>query len=76
MHTIGMWNIKIINQGKFDFVRAEMSRLNIDIFGTGKLKWVISHQRNLKFSTTVQENHKRNEIAIIINRRESKPVVT
>lgn len=70
-----MWNVKIIKQGKLDFVGAEMSRLNIDIFGTGKLKWVISHQRIIKFSTTDQENHKRNEIAIIVNKRESKSVL-
>ena len=29
-----------MNQGKLDMVKHEMARVNIDILGTGELKWI------------------------------------
>ena len=33
------WNVRSMNQGKFEVVKQEMARVNIDILGISKLKW-------------------------------------
>ena len=37
-NCIGIWNVKSMNQGKFEVVKQEMARVNIDIFGISELK--------------------------------------
>ena len=39
-YFIGTWNIRFMNRGKLDVVKPEMTRLNIDILGIYKLKWM------------------------------------
>ena len=39
-YWIGTWNIRSMNQGKFDVVKQEMARLNIDILEISDLKWM------------------------------------
>ena len=34
----GTWNVRSMNQGKYDVVKKEMARLNIDILGISELK--------------------------------------
>ena len=42
-YCIGTWNVRSMNQGKLEVLKfhfgMEMTRVNIDILGTSKLKW-------------------------------------
>ena len=42
----GTWNVRSINQGKFEVVKQEMARVNIDILGISELKWTESGKFN------------------------------
>ena len=37
--TIGTWNVRSMNQGKFGVVKQELARVNIDILGISEQKW-------------------------------------
>ena len=39
-YCIRTWNVRSMNQGKLDVVKCEMARLNFDILGISKLKWM------------------------------------
>ena len=39
-YCIGTWNVRSMNQGKLEVVKQEMARVNIDILGISKLKWI------------------------------------
>ena len=39
-YCIGTWNVKSMNQGKLEVVKQEMARMNINILGISKLKWI------------------------------------
>ena len=45
-----------MNQGKLEVVKQEMARLNINILGISKLKWVNLTQMTI-ISTIVGKNH-------------------
>ena len=36
---IGTWNVRSMNQGKFEVVKEEMTRVNINILGIRERKW-------------------------------------
>ena len=38
-YDIGIWNVRSMNQGKFEVVKQEMARVNIDILGISEVKW-------------------------------------
>ena len=38
-YCIGTWNIRSMNQGKFEAVKQKMARVNTDILGISELKW-------------------------------------
>ena len=38
-YCIETWNVRSINQGKFEVVKQEMARENVDILGISELKW-------------------------------------
>ena len=38
-YCIGIWNVRFMNQGKFDVVQQEMAKVNIDMLGISELKW-------------------------------------
>ena len=38
-YCIGTWNVRSMNQGKFEVGKWEMARVNTDILGISKLKW-------------------------------------
>ena len=38
-YCIGNWNVKSMNQGKFEAVKQEMARVNMVILGISELKW-------------------------------------
>ena len=61
-----------MNQGKFEVVKKEMARLNIDILGISKLKWTGMGEFNsgdhyIYYSG--QECLRRNGVAIMVNKR-------
>ena len=61
-----------MNQGKLDVVTQEMARVNINILGTSELKWIEMGEFNsgdhyIYYSG--QESLRRNEVAIIVNKR-------
>ena len=54
-YCIGTGNIKSMNQGKFEVVKQEITRMNIDILGISGLKWVNLIQITI-ISTTLDKN--------------------
>ena len=38
-YCIGTWNVRSMNQGKFQVVQQEMARVNVNILGISELKW-------------------------------------
>ena len=71
-YCIGTWNVRSMNQGKFDVVKQEMARVNINIFGISELKWTEMGEFNSNDHYIYycgQESLRRNGVAIIVNKR-------
>ena len=71
-YCIGTWNVRSMNQGKLEGVKQEMARVNVDILGISKLKWIGMGEFNSDDHYIYycgQESHRRNEVAIIVNKR-------
>ena len=45
-----------MNEGRVEVVKQQMARVNIDILGTGKLKWTGMGEFNSDVSTSVGKN--------------------
>ena len=61
-----------MNQGKLEVVKQEMARLNIDILGTGELKWTRMGEFNSDdhyIDYCGEESCKRDGVALIVNKR-------
>ena len=61
-----------MNQGKFEVVKQEMARVNIDILGISELRWTGMGEFNSGDHYIYycgQESLRRNTVAIIVNRR-------
>ena len=61
-----------MNQGKLEVVKQEMARVNVDILGISELKWTGMGEFNSDDHYIYhcgQESHRRNRVALIINRR-------
>ena len=61
-----------MNQGKLKVVKQEMARVNIDILGISKLKWIGMrefHSDDHYIFYCRQESIRRNGGAIIVNKR-------
>ena len=39
-YCVGICNVKSMNKSKWDVVKQEMARVNIDILGFSELKWM------------------------------------
>ena len=37
---MGTWNVRCMNEGKFEVVKQEVARVNINILGISELKWI------------------------------------
>ena len=71
-YCIGTWNVKSMNQGKLDVVEQEMARVNIDIFGISKLKWMRMGEFNSDDNYIYycgQESLRRNGVGLIVSKR-------
>ena len=61
-----------MNQGKLEVVKQEMARVNVDILGISKLKWIEIGEFNSDGHYIYycgQESLRRNGVAIIVNQR-------
>ena len=38
-YCIGTWNVRLINQGKLEVVKQEMTRVNVNILRSSELRW-------------------------------------
>ena len=61
-----------MNQGKLDVVKQVMASVNINILGISELKWMEMSESNSDDHYIYycgQESHRRNGVAIIVNKR-------
>ena len=61
-----------MNQGKLEVVKLKMARVNIDILGISELKWTGMGKFNSDDHYIYycgQESLRRNEVAIMVNKR-------
>ena len=71
-YCIGIWNVRSMNQGKSEVVKQEMTRVNVNILGIRELKWTGMGEFNSDDHYIYycgQESLRRNEVAIIVNKR-------
>ena len=71
-YCIGTWNVRSMNQGKFQVVKQEIARVNINILGISKLKWTGMGEFNSDDHYIYycgQESLRRNGLAVIVNKR-------
>ena len=71
-YCIGAWNVRYMNQGKLEMVKQEMTRVNINILGISKLRWTGMGEFNSDNHYIYfcgQESLRRNEVAIMVNKR-------
>ena len=67
-----------MNQGKFEVVKQEMARVNIDILGINERKWNGMGEFNSDdhyIHDCRQESLRRNEVAIMVNKRVQNAVL-
>ena len=67
-----------MNQGKLEVVKQETARVNIDILGIGELKWTGMGEFNSDDHCIYycgQESHRRNGVAIMVNKRVQNAVL-
>jgi len=71
LYCIGTWNVRSMNQGKLEVVKQEMTRVNINIPGTSKLRWTGMGEFNSDDHYIYycgQESLRRNGVAIIVDK--------
>ena len=59
-----------MNQGKLEVIKQEMARVNVDILGTGEIKWTGTSEFNSDDHYIYycgQESLRRNGVALIVN---------
>ena len=71
-YCIGTWNVRSMNQGKFEVVKQEIARVNVDILRIRELIWTGIGEFNSDDHYIYycrQESLRRNRVAIIVNKR-------
>ena len=72
------WNVRSMNQGKLEVVKQEMARVNVDILGISKLKWMGMGEFNSDGHYIYycgQETLRRNRVTIMVNKRGQNAVL-
>ena len=67
-----------MNQGKLELVKQEMARVNVDMLGISELKWTRMGEFNSDNHYIYycrQEPLRRNEVAIMVNKRVQNAVL-
>ena len=70
-YCIGTWNVRSMNQGKWEVVKQEMARVNVDILGISELKWTGMGEFNSDDHYTYccgQKSLRRNRVAIMVKK--------
>ena len=70
-YCIGTWNVRSMNQGKWEVVKQEMARVNMNTLGNSELKWTGTGEFNSDDHYVYyceQESLRRNGVALIINK--------
>ena len=70
--SIGIWNVRSMNQAKLEVVKQEMARVDINILGISKLRRTAMDKFNLVdyyIYFCGQESLGRNGVALIVNKR-------
>ena len=71
-YFIRTWNVRFMNQGKLDVIKQGMTRVNTDVLGISKLKWMGMGELNSDDHCIYycgQESFGRNGVALIFNKR-------
>ena len=71
-YCTGTWNVRPMNQGKFEVVKQEMASVNIDILGIREQRWSRMGAFNSDDHYIYycgQESLRRNGVAITVNKR-------
>ena len=71
-YCIGTWIVRSMNQGKWEVVKQEMARVNVNILGISKLKRTRMGEFNSDGHYIYycgQESLRRNGVAIMVNKR-------
>ena len=71
-YCVETWNARSMNQGKLEVVKQDIARVNVNILGISKLKWTGMGEFNSDDHHIYycgQESHRRNGIALIVNKR-------
>ena len=71
-YCIGTWNVRSMNQGILEVVKWDTARVNVNILGISELRWAgmgefNSYDHYIYYD--VQESLRRNEVAIMVNKR-------
>ena len=77
-YCIGTWNVRYMNQGKWEVVKEEMARVNTDILGISELKWTGMGEFNSDDHYIYycgQESIRRNGVTIMVNKRVQNAVL-
>ena len=77
-YYIRTWNVRSMNQGKFEVVKQETARVNINILGISKLKRTGMGEFNTEdhyIYYSGQESLRRNGVAIMVNKRVQNAVL-
>ena len=71
-YCIGTWNVRSMNQGKLEVVKRQMASVNVDILGLSTLRWTGMGEFNSEdhyIYYCEQISHRRNGVAIMVNKR-------
>ena len=77
-YCIGTWNVRSMNQGKWEVVKQEMATVNVNILGISELKWAGVGEFNSDdhyIHYCGQESLRRNGVAIMVNKRVQNAVL-
>ena len=71
-YCIGTWKVRSMNRGKLEVVKHEMARVNVNILGISKLKWIGMGEFNSDDHYIYycgQESLRRNGVANTVSKR-------
>ena len=77
-YCIATWNVRSMNQGKWEVAKQEMARVNANILGISKLTWIVMGEFNSVDHYIYycgQESLRRNGVAIMVNKRVKNEVL-